>query len=308
MASTPFVGRRRRGILAATAFVALVIGAAGLTSLVTSEPESAGVATGPLPGRAGAGETTSIPEERPVAQARSAERPPRRAEPPSPPPAEDPPPPSPPPTDEPPPPADSAEEPPPPPPPPAEEPPPPPPAEEPPPPAPTEEPPPPADSAAPLPASNPTRISIAAIGVDAEIMDLGLLEDGSMEVPPHAPFSESRAGWYRHSPTPGALGPSIVVGHVDSDRDGPSVFFDLDELSPGDTIEVHRTDGFTAVFAVEHTARYDKDLFPVDEVYGNLDHAGLRLITCGGVFDTERREYLDNVVVFATLVSSYPNR
>jgi hypothetical protein len=36
-------------------------------------------------------------------------------------------------------------------------------------------------------------------------------------------------------------------------------------------------------------------------VYGDIDHAGLRLITCGGAFDDATGHYLDNIVVFATL-------
>ena len=35
--------------------------------------------------------------------------------------------------------------------------------------------------------------------------------------------------------------------------------------------------------------------------YGAIDHAGLRLITCGGTYDAARHRYLDNVVVFARL-------
>ena len=43
----------------------------------------------------------------------------------------------------------------------------------------------------------------------------------------------------------------------------------------------------------------------VEEVYGNLDHAGLRLITCGGPYDTSVHHYTDNIVVYAHLVSSH---
>jgi hypothetical protein len=37
-------------------------------------------------------------------------------------------------------------------------------------------------------------------------------------------------------------------------------------------------------------------------VYGNTDHAALRLITCGGPFDSAGH-YRDNVVVLASLVA-----
>lgn len=153
--------------------------------------------------------------------------------------------------------------------------------------------------------SEPTAIVIPALDVNAEVMELGLHDDGTMEVPPHAPRPESQAGWFRHSPTPGELGPSVIVGHVDSDRHGPSVFFGLDSLTGGDRVEVRRADGTTAVFEVEHVAQYGKDEFPTEDVYGNLDHAGLRLITCGGVFDAASAAYEDNIVVYAQFVESH---
>jgi hypothetical protein len=152
--------------------------------------------------------------------------------------------------------------------------------------------------------SEPASIVIPALDVDAEVMELGLRDDGTMEVPPHAPRPESRAGWFRHSPTPGELGPSVIVGHVDSDRHGASVFYGLDRLADGDRVEVRRADGHTAVFEVEHVAQYGKDEFPTEDVYGNIDHAGLRLITCGGVFDPASVAYEDNIVVYARFVAS----
>ena len=56
------------------------------------------------------------------------------------------------------------------------------------------------------------------------------------------------------------------------------------------------------VFAVVSVEQFDKDAFPTDAVYGDLDHPGLRLITCGGAFDPGERSYTDNIVVFADLV------
>jgi hypothetical protein len=41
-------------------------------------------------------------------------------------------------------------------------------------------------------------------------------------------------------------------------------------------------------------------------VYGAIDYAGLRLITCGGAFDTRARSYVDNIIAFAELVGSTP--
>ncbi len=55
---------------------------------------------------------------------------------------------------------------------------------------------------------------------------------------------------------------------------------------------------------IERTQQVPKDAFPTERVYGDIDHAGLRLITCGGSFDRAARSYRDNVVVYAGLVGS----
>jgi sortase (surface protein transpeptidase) len=154
--------------------------------------------------------------------------------------------------------------------------------------------------AAVLGRSSPIRLQIPAIGVDTALLTLGLRADGTLEVPP---LDAAEAGWYEHSPTPGELGPAILLGHVDSARTGPGVFHDLPALVPGDRITVGRADGGSVAFAVDRVERYPKAAFPTAEVYGDIDHAGLRLITCGGVFDREAGRYLDNVVVYARAVT-----
>ena len=53
----------------------------------------------------------------------------------------------------------------------------------------------------------------------------------------------------------------------------------------------------------EAVRRFRKSQFPTRLVYGNTDHAALRLITCGGPFDSAGH-YRDNVVVLASLVAS----
>lgn len=154
-------------------------------------------------------------------------------------------------------------------------------------------------SGASMAASAPTRLQIPAIGVDSELMALGLATDRTLQVPP----SGFPAGWYTGAPTPGQLGPAIIAGHVDWGGQ-PGVFYDLRKLTAGDAIAVTRQDGSTAQFRVERVERFAKDEFPTELVYADLDHAGLRLITCGGDFDPQARSYKDNVVVFARLADS----
>ncbi len=151
-----------------------------------------------------------------------------------------------------------------------------------------------------LPASAPVTLTVPAIGVKSRLLHLGQAADGSLEVPGPGP-QYNRAAWYRYSPTPGSLGPAVIAGHVDSAADGPSVFFRLGSLHRGDTILVTRSDGSEAVFAVDEVRRFHKKAFPSQLVYGNTDHAALRLITCGGTFDRASGNYLDNIVVLASL-------
>jgi Sortase domain len=145
----------------------------------------------------------------------------------------------------------------------------------------------------------PARVRIPAIGVDADVVPLGLLPDQTMEIP--SDFAQ--AGWFTGAPRPGRLGAAIIAGHVDS-RSGPAVFYRLDELRPGNRIEVAGPDGATVAFTVERVEQYPKDAFPSAEVYGYTPDATLRLITCGGDFDPAGRHYLDNVVVYATLADA----
>lgn len=149
-----------------------------------------------------------------------------------------------------------------------------------------------------LPMAKPERVRIPKIKVDAPVRSLGLDKDGWLEVPPLS--RPNLTGWYRLGPSPGQLGPAVIVGHVNS-KTGPAVFARLNTLREGDAVEVERADGRVAVFTVDEVERVHKRRFPTARVYGNLPHAGLRLITCGGEFDPRSGSYDDNVIVYATL-------
>ena len=151
-----------------------------------------------------------------------------------------------------------------------------------------------------LPPSTPISITIPAINVKSRLLQLGRTATGALQVPLPGPTYNS-AGWYKYSPTPGALGPSVIAGHVDSAAAGPSVFYRLGGLHRGDAVRISRADGIVAVFTVTDVLRYHKTAFPTALVYGNTDRAALRLITCGGPFDSATGHYVDNVIVLASL-------
>ncbi len=114
----------------------------------------------------------------------------------------------------------------------------------------------------------------------------------------------NKAAWYKYSPTPGQLGPSIIEGHVDSAKQGPSVFYRLGDLRPGNEVDVTLADGRVAVFTIDGVRSYSKDQFPTQVVYGNTNDPALRLLTCGGNFDASTGHYLNNIVAFGHLTSS----
>jgi sortase (surface protein transpeptidase) len=151
-----------------------------------------------------------------------------------------------------------------------------------------------------LPRSEPTHLTVPAVGIDANIVSVGLNPDGSLETPPVLDWV---TGWYRGSPTPGEIGPSVINGHVDNYK-GISVFWRLRELKANDVIEVTRTDGKVVKFKVDALKQFDQAAFPTQEVYGNIDYPGLRLITCGGAFDHTTGHYLQNTVVYASIITS----
>jgi sortase (surface protein transpeptidase) len=148
-------------------------------------------------------------------------------------------------------------------------------------------------------AAPPVQLIIPAIGVRTRLIRLSVRSTGALQVP----STTNVAGWFDDGPAPGQPGPAIIAGHVDSIK-GPGVFFDLGQLQHGDRVYIQRADGTIAVFAVTAVHMYLKSSFPTAQVYGPAPGDQLRLITCGGTFDYQRRSYLSNVVVFAVVTGS----
>ena len=142
----------------------------------------------------------------------------------------------------------------------------------------------------------PVRVDIPRIGVSNSLIRLGRAPDGTVEVPK----AFGVAGWYAPGTRPGDPGSAVILGHVDSKR-GPAVFYRLHELRRGDEIRVKRADGSWLRFVVERTEQFDKQRFPTDTVYYPTLTPGLRLVTCGGLFDPSTGHYRSNIIVFAAL-------
>ncbi|WP_371239858.1 class F sortase [Streptomyces pimonensis] len=156
-----------------------------------------------------------------------------------------------------------------------------------------------APAAGHLPRSEPTRLLIPAIDVDAPFTDLAIGSKGQLEPPP--PHDTNLVGWYAKGVSPGERGTAIIAGHVDTTT-SPAVFARLGELKKGDRFRVLRADGSKATFVVDETESFEKDDFPDERVYADTPDAQVRLITCAGDYDHAAKDYTENLVVFAHLV------
>jgi hypothetical protein len=130
---------------------------------------------------------------------------------------------------------------------------------------------------------------------------LGLNPNGSVMVPKSA----QKVGWFDLGPTPGQLGASVLLGHVDSVK-GIGVFYWLKRLEKGATIDVRLADGTSLTFTVTRVAQFPKSNFPSKLVYTSPRHRMLNLVTCGGVFNQLKKSYESNVVVFSELTDRVP--
>jgi hypothetical protein len=150
----------------------------------------------------------------------------------------------------------------------------------------------------PLAASDPTEVRIDSINADSKLVALGLNPDQTVATPPVS--QPLQASWYKLGPTPGAVGPAVILGHINGNGQ-QGIFSRLHEVKPGDQVKVSRADGSTALFTVTKLEQAPKSAFPTVAVYGDTPGAELRLITCGGSFDKSKRSYVDNIIVFASL-------
>ena len=152
-----------------------------------------------------------------------------------------------------------------------------------------------------LPRSEPVRIRIRSIAVDAPFTPLSIGPSGQLNAPPA--HDANLVGWFKVGATPGERGTSVVAGHVDT-KTGPAVFLLLSTLKSGNTVDIARRDGTIVSFEVDEVETFSKADFPDERVYADTGKAQLRLITCGGEYNKKKKDYEDNVVVFAHLASA----
>ncbi|HRO31035.1 MULTISPECIES: class F sortase [Micrococcaceae] len=141
----------------------------------------------------------------------------------------------------------------------------------------------------------PAGLEIPAIGLRTGLIGVQVQDDGTLGVPD----SGEDVGWYSPDEDPAGGHPTVFVAHVDTPA-GPAVFGRLPELRPGHEVRVTDAGGDARVYRVDRVEDHPVDDFPTLEVYGAVAGDEIRLITCTGVFDTGRDQYLENRVVYAS--------
>ena len=154
------------------------------------------------------------------------------------------------------------------------------------------------DQQGPVPVAAPVTVRIPAHEVTSRVVPVGV-DQGTGEL--SVPADPAQVGWYQFGATPGAAGAAVLAGHVDW-KGRPGAFIHLDEVQPGERIEVDLGDGTSHVFVVAETHLILKTELPPD-LFARTGPAKLVLITCGGEFDRSVRRYKQNVVVVATPAS-----
>ncbi len=148
-------------------------------------------------------------------------------------------------------------------------------------------------------AAAPVSIRIPRIDAGASIVPVGFNDRGEMA----APDDFQEVAWWQYGASPGEFGRAVLAGHIDSPT-GPAVFYDLDELAPGDEIFVVGEAGSPEMrFIVSGAALYRAEDAPLNHIFGSSTKRELILITCGGTFNRSTGEYLYRRVVFAMLAT-----
>lgn len=144
-------------------------------------------------------------------------------------------------------------------------------------------------------AGRPTRLVVPSLGVDAPVLDIGVV-DGAL-IPPSDP---STLGWWSDGAVPGAAhGGALITGHTV--HTGGGAFDDLETLRTGDRVQVRTADGVIR-YAVSGVTIYRKATLARDaeKVFSQTVPGRLVLITCE---DWNGSGYDSNAIVFADPVA-----
>ncbi|MBA3732968.1 class F sortase [Patescibacteria group bacterium] len=143
----------------------------------------------------------------------------------------------------------------------------------------------------------PLRLSIPSIGVDTDIIKVGLTSAGAMDTPK----GPKEVAWYELGPKPGENGASVIAGHSSWSNNIPAAFDNLPKLKVGEKVYVKDVEGKTTTFVVKSSRLFDPKA-DAGIVFNSTSGKHLNLITCAGVWDEATKSSSKRLVVFTDLV------
>ncbi len=124
--------------------------------------------------------------------------------------------------------------------------------------------------------TEPFRLVIDKIGVDAPVSTYGLDENAL----PRVPYDADLVAWYDFSSYPGNGENAVFAGHVT--WNGDAVFKRLGELETGDRIRIQREDGSNLIYEVTETVLVEPSDPTARDWMLPAGEDVVTLITCGG--------------------------
>ncbi len=143
----------------------------------------------------------------------------------------------------------------------------------------------PADSVA---AGVPYFISIPSIGLNSQIVGVGLTTGGNVDVP------GSVVGWWNGSASAGSPGAMFLDGH------SPGVLGGLASVPVGGQIFIQAGGGITATYTVASVEVTTLESVNMRRALSPISGgAGLNIMTCTGQYDAGRGTYSHRLIVYA---------
>ncbi len=140
----------------------------------------------------------------------------------------------------------------------------------------------------------PRRVVVPDLGVNAQVVPTGVTQRGDAQIPRDGDV----IGWYEYGAAPGELrGSSVLIGHRDTQAEGPGALFDLDQLRPGASVRVSQGKR-TVAYRVVQLRSIDKAGLP-DALFRRGGPHQLVLITCGGPYLPDAGGYQENLFAIA---------
>lgn len=144
----------------------------------------------------------------------------------------------------------------------------------------------------------PSAVSIPSIGVDAEVVNIGINKKGDMATPKL--FKD--VGWYSPGTVPGNTGSAIFAGHLDNGIGLAGVFIRLNQAAVGDEVEIKMNSGKILTFKVTDISMYDYNDPKAGDVFNDSSGRLVKLITCSGEWLASEKTYGGRLVVTAKRV------